>query len=1064
MNKWNCPFLQARGSLFSVGAMAATFILVVIFPLSASSAPLQLLSVRDSSVSQPAGGNGNSVTPQISPDGRFVLFTSSASDLVSGDNGLFSLDVFLRDRASNTTTLVSVNLSDAGGGNGNSMSGMVSTNGRFVVFQSDASDLVPGDTNGVSDIFLRDLVAGTTALVSVATNGGFANDASTDPVMTPDGRYVVFVSAATNPVANDTNGILDVFVRDTVGNATAFVSVGASGGNSMAAPVITPDGRYVAFVSNAKGLAPGVSTLAQSEIFLRDLVAGTTTWISSNASLIVSNYLHFNYAPSYHPVLSDDGRFVAFKTGWTNGAIATGIPSQPSTAWVFQYDATTGVTTLVSTNGFPRWAYSDDVYGPEMTPDGRFIAYVATNRAQSCTSVNLWDAQTGTNILVSAALDGSFPTNTISYAPSVSADGRFVVFLSTASNLVTNTVASGVHIYLRDMQAGTTRLVDVDTNNVGSTDELQAVPNLTPDGRFVAFASRDGSLIAQDNNNALDVFTRDTAVASTELISQRGLGSQTGNGLSSLGQFSLSADGRWVTFASYASDLVTNDFNNDRDVFVSDLQTGNITLVSVGLDGNAGLGGGSGSPVISADGHFVAFVSAATNLVASGNNGPANIFLRNLDIGTTTLVNVNSNGVVSGTGDASAPVISATGQYVAFLAKSIPTTTFPGTFWKNTVGGRMVTINSGASGNGPSISADGQRVAWSSSSQSLNVWNAPTLANIYTYPGAVSSAVLSPTGSRVAYQSSTAKQFIVHDLAGNTNLFSCTDATPMKNTSAWSSDGRFITFVSGAPLAPNDNNGTNDVYLCDLQTGTLTLISVNSSWTASGNGSSDWPVISGDVRFIAFRTLASDIVAGATNAPNLILFDRARSSNSLLATGSAGSWSFFVSQPAISSNDTAVVFQSWDSGLAAGDLNRVQDVFAVSENPVILDSDGDGIPDWWMTQYFGHATGQAGDFSRAQDDADGDGMSNLQEYLTGTDPINPDSFFALQISATVASANVLLTWPTVPGKSYEVQYSDSLAAPNWLNYFGSAVVLGGQGSVTVPATQTTRFYRAVCVP
>ena len=138
----------------------------------AFASPAQLLSTRDSSAAQSAGGNGDSVASWLSPDGRFVVFSSAASDLVPGGNGQLCLDVFLRDRLSNTTVLVSANLNGTGGGNGNSMFGQASTNGQYVVFQSEASDLVSGDTNGVRDIFVRDLVAGTTRLVSVATNGG----------------------------------------------------------------------------------------------------------------------------------------------------------------------------------------------------------------------------------------------------------------------------------------------------------------------------------------------------------------------------------------------------------------------------------------------------------------------------------------------------------------------------------------------------------------------------------------------------------------------------------------------------------------------------------------------------------------------------------------------------------------------------------------------------------------------------------------------------------------------------------------------------------------------------
>ena len=125
----------------------------------------------------PAGGDDNSVAPNLSPDGRFVVFIGVANDLVPGGNNFYSLNVFLRDRANSTTTLVSSNWTGTGGGDGNSILGQASTNGQFVVFQSDAGNLVPDDTNGVTDIFVRDLVAGTTTLVSVSTNGGPANGA-----------------------------------------------------------------------------------------------------------------------------------------------------------------------------------------------------------------------------------------------------------------------------------------------------------------------------------------------------------------------------------------------------------------------------------------------------------------------------------------------------------------------------------------------------------------------------------------------------------------------------------------------------------------------------------------------------------------------------------------------------------------------------------------------------------------------------------------------------------------------------------------------------------------------
>ena len=1044
--------------------MAWFFLLVFWATVAAATDETRLVSTAVADSSQPAGGNGPSVAPQITPDGRWVLLTSSANDLVTNTIRNFACNLFLHDRASNTTTLVSANLNGAGG-NDDSLYGQVSTNGRYVVFQSSASDLVAGDTNGVSDIFVRDVIAGTNILASVASDGSPADGASTDPVITPDGRYVAFISAATNLTSDDTNNIPDIYLRDLVAGTTELISIGATSAvATVSAPVITPDGSYVAFYSTAKGLVAAVPAASQGEVYVRNRAFNTTFWASTNASGIVSNVLHLNNAPSYHPSISDDGKHITFKAGWTNGSEAPGGAGVPAVL-IFQYDLAGNTASVVATNGFAVWQNCDDVYGPEASPDGRFVTFVATNKDANCLAIQLWDAQAGTNLNISVALDGSWPTNSISENPTVTADGRYVVFMSNATNLTTNIVSNGFHIFQRDTQTETTTLVDIDSESMGSANLVTTVPTMSCSGKLVAFESLDGNLKTNDNNQTFDVFVRDLNDGATELISQRGqpLTSPAGNLSSRLGVSSISADGHRMVFSSYANDLVTNDLNDNSDVFLADLQSGTTTLISVGMDGNAALGGDSITPAISADGHFVVFASAATNLVANDTNKAADIFLRNLDTGITTHINVNSNGVASGTGDASKPAISADGRYVVFLAKVTPTSAYPATFWKDTVGGRMATVNV-ISSLGPSISADGQRVLWFDPTPRCSVWNAPTLATIYTYANSISFAELSPTGSRLAYQAPSPKQLIVYNLDGHTNMFSCSDATAMKNTTAWSSDGRYLVFVTGAPLVADDSNGTNDVYLCDLQTGMVNLISANSNWTASANGISDSPSISADARFIVFRSFATNVIPGISNVPSLFVFDRTTGSNSLLATASAGGWTSFASLPIVSTNGNNVVFQSWNVAGITNDLNRVQNIFAAAQDSLIADSDADGIPDWWMLQYFGHANGEQSDSSRATDDADGDGLSNAQEYFCGTDPTNPNSVLALQIAPdTIGSNTASLTWPATPGKTYQVQYKDNLNGAAWTNYSGSISLIGRQGVISVSTSQTNRFFRAVCL-
>src|SRR3990172_4652589 len=267
--------------------------------------------------------NAFSGYPAISADGRFVAFSSDATNLVSGDTNLAS-DIFVRDRQTGSTERVSV---DGAGSqaNGSSYEPAISADGRFVSFSSDASNLVSGDTNLAPDIFVHDRQTGGTERANVDSAGSEANAAAFFPAISGDGRFVAFSSDAGNLVPGDTNPASDVFVRDRQTGTTERVSVDSAGGGGVGAsytPAVSSDGRFVAFTSAASNLVPADAN-GTTDIFVRDRQAGTTERASLNSAGSEGN------GASDESAVSSDGRFVTFRSlssnllaGDTNSAAA----------------------------------------------------------------------------------------------------------------------------------------------------------------------------------------------------------------------------------------------------------------------------------------------------------------------------------------------------------------------------------------------------------------------------------------------------------------------------------------------------------------------------------------------------------------------------------------------------------------------------------------------------------------------------------------------------------------------------------------------------------------------
>lgn len=395
-----------------------------------------------------------------------------------------------------------VSVSSAGAeGDAESAVASVSADGRRVAFVSLASTLVAGDTNDAFDVFVRDLPSGETTRVSTGPGGAQANGGSGVPSLSGDGRYVAFHSIASNLVAGDTNDSFDVFVHDTLTGETERVSTGAGGAEAnwhSLSPSMSADGRHVGFLSRASNLVPGDGNERQ-DAFVHDTLTSTTTRVSVGPAGAEGD----DHSSSAYP--SDDGRHVTFGSAATNL-----VPGDTNGANdVFVRDTVSGVTMRVSTDS--DGAQGD---GPSFavarSPDGRHVLFdsIATNLVKGDTNgvrdAFLHDLAAGETRRVSVGPGGSEGDGQ-SFAGAVSEGGRHVVFDSDASNLVDGDTNGVADVFARDLGTGATTRVSV--GSAGTEGDGHSLrPDVSPDGRHIAFDSLATNLVAGDTNGARDVF------------------------------------------------------------------------------------------------------------------------------------------------------------------------------------------------------------------------------------------------------------------------------------------------------------------------------------------------------------------------------------------------------------------------------------------------------------------------------------------------------------------------------------------------------------------------------
>jgi Tol biopolymer transport system component len=427
-----------------------------------------------------AQGNGASEPYEISisADARFVVFLSEASNLVAGDTNR-AQDIFVRDLHTGKTERVNVSSEGREANAGvPSVAPHMSPDGRFVCFQSSSSNLVPGDTNGKEDVFLRDREKRTTERVNISSAGAQGDEWSGAGRVTPDGRFVVFDSQARNLVRGGARPVTvpalwkktealrrdyisaqsrDVYVRDRQKGTTERVSVNSAGRTAdrpCNVGAISPDGRFVAFQSDATNLAPGPN-LADREIFLRDRLKHTTERISGGIGSVPESR-----AFCMNPHLSADGRFVYFER-FRN--VFRGDPLRQRSE-LFVRDREKGTTErvpLIATAGEPEpWLRC------RLSPDGRFavldrvIENPMPGPYKFLGQIVFVDRKTQKTELMRVSSTGR-PANGSCFTGSVSADGRFVCFGASASNLVPDDTNGCKDVFVRDRVLGTTTRVSV---------------------------------------------------------------------------------------------------------------------------------------------------------------------------------------------------------------------------------------------------------------------------------------------------------------------------------------------------------------------------------------------------------------------------------------------------------------------------------------------------------------------------------------------------------------------------------------------------------------------------
>ena len=922
--------------------------------------------------------NGDSGRERFSEDGSMIIFRTSATNLVAGDtNGAQDVVMVANPFMLNPADGISLVSSDATGviGNGASAAYGLSADGRFVLFESNAANLVTGDTNAMLDIFVKDTQTGAITRVSTDASGAqssgffFASDISAD------GRYVAMASDVDNMVAGDTDGLTNVFIKDTQNNAITQVDTDASGNSAVVGILgsdvtdMSADGRYVVIGSDAANLVLNDNNNT-FDLFLKDTQTNAITRVNTAAD--GAEVAHTVGADNYlGGFVSDDGSYVVFESD-ANGLVAGDTNGVMD---IFKKDIQTGAITQVNTdvNGvaatggagyvddFATWTLTNEI--ADISADGRYVLFnsaadnLVAGDINGVRDVFIKDTLTDAIMRVSTDSDG-FEANGGSQAPfhSLSADGRYAVFHSGASNLVAGDTNNLQDVFVKDIWTGAIARVNLDAAGGEAVGGGSNKERISDDGSTIVFRTGATNLVPGHIAGVQDVVVVANPFMSNPADDLALVSGNSATGLianATSKSKSVSGDGHYVIFESNATNLVTGDTNAQADVFMKDTQTGAITRVSTATGGIQAMGGGHGADV-SADGRYVMLVSAATDLVDGDTNGLDDVFIKDMQTDITTRVSTATGGVEAsgGTFGSDARDISADGHYVVFGSDATNLVTGDNNgvwdvFLKDTISGTITRVNTDVNGveadiggeylNGQ-VTEDGAYVIFNS--------NATNLLGAGNDTNGVTDIFKKNIATGAITRVSTAADGTQADSGGMVENFSTSD--PQNFLGGISADGRYVLFYGSSTNlmgAGNDTNGVADVFLKDTQLDAITRVSTGMLGAEANGGSSvSGRALSADGRYVVFNSNASNLVEGDTNGrQDVFVRDMQTGAIARVNLDAAGGQAVGGGSGGarISADGSTISFNTNATNLVAGHVAGVQDVVVVA-NPFMTGAGAGG--------------------------------------------------------------------------------------------------------------------------